>query len=59
MKTLLALFSIFAMGWTSYFDFSKQYVVQEDDLYCVCDNNGVDTGVVTGDIVFKSAGESS
>jgi hypothetical protein len=57
--TILLCFSLFLICRSTSYDFSKQYVIQYDDLYNICDDNKVRTGVIDGTTIFEGAGETS
>jgi len=57
--TVLLCFSLFLLCRSISYDFSKQYVIQNNDLYNLCDDNKVSTGVIDGTTIFEGAGETS
>jgi len=57
--TVLLCFSLFLLCRSISYDFSKQYVIQKNDLYNLCDDNKVSTGVIDGTTIFEGAGETS
>jgi len=56
---VLLCFSLYLLCCSASYDFSKQYVIQENDLYNLCDDNKITTGVVDGTTIFEGAGETS
>jgi len=57
--TILLCFYFFLLSRSTSYDFSKQYVIQKNDLYNLCDDNKISTGVVDGTAIFEGAGETS